>query len=101
MLPASGQPLRCSGCITSPIVTSLGFCEIGPMPACVSAQGGSRKRGGARTLQMTGEFRDTLDEKAEARTATGERLFLGATPPDPLYDQAIEAHLGSTNGGER
>ena len=31
----------------SVIVKSSGFCEIGPMPACFSEQGGSRRRGGA------------------------------------------------------
>jgi hypothetical protein len=37
------------------IVKSLGSCEIGPMPACFSEQGGSHRRGGASAPQITGE----------------------------------------------
>jgi hypothetical protein len=38
------------------IVKSLGSCEIGPMPACFSEQGGSHRRGGASAPQITGEI---------------------------------------------
>jgi hypothetical protein len=37
------------------IVKSSGFCEIGPMPACFSEQGGSHRRGGASAPQTSGE----------------------------------------------
>ena len=39
--------------IGSAIVKSSGFCEIGPMPACFSEQGGSHRRGGASAPQKT------------------------------------------------
>src|SRR5664280_3800384 len=41
----------------SAIVKSSGFCEIGPMPACFSEQGGSHRRGGVSAPQITGDIK--------------------------------------------
>ena len=46
----------------SAIVKSSGFCEIGPMPACFSEQGGSRRRGGSSVPQTNGEIQNDCQE---------------------------------------
>jgi hypothetical protein len=49
-------------------VKSSGFCEISPMPACSSEQGGSHRRGGASTPQTNGDISNAYQEIPERKT---------------------------------
>ena len=49
------------------IVKNSGFCEIGPMPACFSEQGGSHRRGGTLVPQITEKLPMTYETKTLQR----------------------------------
>jgi hypothetical protein len=57
-------------------VTSSGFREIGPMPACSSEQGGSQRRGGASAPQQSGEIKMTVKKFALKKFTREEWLAL-------------------------
>jgi hypothetical protein len=66
-------------------VKTSGFCEIGPMPACSSEQGGSQRRGGASAPQTSGEIKMTV-KKFELKTFTREEWLA-------MDNQALEDQL--------
>ena len=54
------------------IVKSLGFREIGPMPACFSEQGGSHRRGGASAPQKWRNHHAYLTKKQYCRSGSSQ-----------------------------
>jgi hypothetical protein len=85
-LTAAGRTLRTSSAATNLLshVKSSGFCEIGPMPACSSEQGGSQRRGGASAPQTTGEIKMTV-KTIELKTLMREEWL--AMDKQTLEDQ--------------
>ena len=64
--PTRGPSRSCdirSPAILSAIVMSSGFCEIGPMPACFSEQGGSHRRAVLRRRKRPEKSRVPLNKK--------------------------------------